>query len=751
MVTERIRISRMACSENLLSRKYVLQWIVLTAVIGLAAILRFANLDALGYANHYYAAAVKSMLQSPHNFFFVAAEPGGSVSVDKPPVGLWLQALSAYFLGVNGFALLLPQLLAGMISVVVIYHLVRRRFGFTAGWLAALALAITPVVVATDRNNTMDSVLILTLLLAAWAFIKATETGRFPHLMLGAFLVGLGFNIKMLQAVLPLPAFYALYFLGSSERAWRKVGKLILASFLLIMVSLSWSVIVDLTPADLRPYVGSSGNNSETNLILGYNGINRLLGMIRQRGNPPPGRALQTGSFPPSGSPPVNIQAPGSGQSRPEQTIPIQPNPGLPASQQPGFRQANPGLPNPGQPNPWQNPGFPAGRLSGSYAGLLFQGVPGNARNPFPGGNPPGNPGNRMSGTGTPGALRLFVSPLSKEASWLLPFGLFSVVLLSLRARLRWPVTPRHQAVVLWGGWLLVAGIFFSVAGFFHEYYLSMLAPPLAALMGIGATQLWRMYQVRAWWVVTLSIAVTSGTLGFQVITARSFVEKVTWLPVLLALFTLGSLLVIASNIRPRLRRMAMTGYVCLIASTLVTPGIWSALTTLYSSENQSLPAAYGGHPSGPANRGDLHVNRVLLDYLQANTQEVKYLIAMPSSMQGADYVLATGRPVLYMGGFNGQDQVVYANDLEEMLSQGELRYIYWDAREGGFGNRSDISSWIAASCQVVPGFDTTTRNAGAPGGTLPSQPGLANQQAGQLMQGLGTLQIALYDCTPKQ
>ena len=161
----------------------------LVAIVVLAAVLRFANLDALGEANHYYTAAVASMLKSWHNLFFVAAEPGGSVSVDKPPVGLWLQAISAYFLGVNGLGVLLPQILAGIMSVILLYPLVRRSFGTAAGLLAALMMAITPIVVATDRNNTMDSTLILTLLLAAWAFIKATESARWRYLLLGAALV----------------------------------------------------------------------------------------------------------------------------------------------------------------------------------------------------------------------------------------------------------------------------------------------------------------------------------------------------------------------------------------------------------------------------------------------------------------------------------------------------------------------------------------------------------------------------------
>jgi 4-amino-4-deoxy-L-arabinose transferase-like glycosyltransferase len=261
-------------------RERALRWIALAAILLLAAVLRFANLEAIGYGNTYYTAAVKSMIQSWHNFFFVAAEPGGSVSVDKPPVGLWLQAVSAYFLGVNGFAVVLPQLIAGLLSVVLVYHLARHSFGTAAGLLAALVMAVMPVVIATDRNNTIDSTLILALLLAAWAFIKATETRRLRYLLLGAALVAIGFNIKMLQAYLPLPAFFALYLLGSAERFWRKVGKLALATALLLVLSLSWAVVVDLTPADQRPYVGSSSDNSELSLIVGYNGVQRLLGMF---------------------------------------------------------------------------------------------------------------------------------------------------------------------------------------------------------------------------------------------------------------------------------------------------------------------------------------------------------------------------------------------------------------------------------------------------------------------------------------
>ena len=121
-----------------------------------------------GYGNEYYAAA-KNMLTSPYNFFFVSFD-AGFVSVDKPPLGLWIQATSAWLFGFHGWALLLPQALAGILSVALLYHLVHRSFGPVAGFLSALALAVTPISVAVQRNNVMDALLILALLLAAWAF-----------------------------------------------------------------------------------------------------------------------------------------------------------------------------------------------------------------------------------------------------------------------------------------------------------------------------------------------------------------------------------------------------------------------------------------------------------------------------------------------------------------------------------------------------------------------------------------------------
>lgn len=714
--------------SRLFSHERSLELLGLTLIVALAALLRFTNLDALGYANHYYTAGVKSMLQSWHNFFFAAAEPGGSVTIDKPPVGLWIQVISAYFLGLSGFSVLLPELLAGTISVIVLYYLVRRSFGVMPGLLAALALAITPVVVATDRNNTIDSILILTLLLATWAFIKATETGRLRFLLLGAALVGIGFNIKMLQAYLPLPAFFALYFLGSKEKIWPKVGKLLLASLLLLTISLSWAVAVDMVPADQRPYVGSSSDNSETNLILVYNGVDRLLGMFGRRGSNPGG-----GFAPPQN--PGQIQRPGGS---------------LPTGPDGSTRQdGNNGnfLP----PNRFYGNNFPTSPNG------IYGFTPNNPRSNSGSGNNPGaQVGNRGpaggSGfnTGNPGPLRLFIPPLSKEMSWLLPFGIVSIILLAVGSRLTWPIAPEHQALVRWGGWLATCAVFFSIAGFFHEYYLSMLAPPLAALIAIGIYKLWQLVGKRPWFGSSLLGISAIGTIAFQTYTAGNFIRSIWWLPELIALLVIGLAMLVDSLMLQKMKNRFVLGFVLVTATMFVTPGIWSVLTNLSASQNQSLPSAYSGGSIGPVTQRGLQINQSLLDYLQANTQNMKYLMAVPSSMQGADYVIATGRPVLYMGGFMGQDNVVTADDLARLVSDGELRYIYWNSDgRGGMGTNFDISTWVESSCTPVQGFDTSTQNSGAPDGTRSGDTGTdSNNRFSQNQAGFGkNMQVSLYDC----
>lgn len=140
--------------------------LALAVVLVLSAFLNLYGLTGEGYANSYYAAAVKNMLTSWSNFFFVSFD-AGFVSVDKSPLGLWVQAASAWLFGFSGLSILLPQAIAGVLSVALLHHLVRRTIGPVAGLLAALALAVTPIIVATSRNNTADMLVVLTVLLAA--------------------------------------------------------------------------------------------------------------------------------------------------------------------------------------------------------------------------------------------------------------------------------------------------------------------------------------------------------------------------------------------------------------------------------------------------------------------------------------------------------------------------------------------------------------------------------------------------------
>src|SRR3954463_10853272 len=162
--------------------------LALAAILVLSAFLNLYGLTSEGYANTYYAAGVKNMLTSWRNFFFVSFD-AGFVSVDKPPLGLWIQTASAWLFGFRSWSLLLPQAISGVLSVALLYHLVCRALGPVSGLLAALALAVTPISIAVQRNNVMDALLILALLLAAWAFVVAAEKGSPGWLVIGAVVV----------------------------------------------------------------------------------------------------------------------------------------------------------------------------------------------------------------------------------------------------------------------------------------------------------------------------------------------------------------------------------------------------------------------------------------------------------------------------------------------------------------------------------------------------------------------------------
>jgi len=251
--------------------------------IALAAVLNTWALGQNGYANVYYSAGVKSMLLSWHNFFFLAADPAGLVSIDKPPLGLWVQAASAELFGFAPLSLLLPQALMGVAAVAALYAIMRKRYGTLAASAGALTLAAFPSFVAVSRDNNVDTLLILLMTLACGAALRAIETGRLRELLGAAALVALAFNTKALAAYLVVPGIAAGYLCCAPGPARRRAGHLLLAGALCGALSLAWMIAVDLTPASQRPFVGSSTHNSELGLTFGYNGFGRVGG---QKGGP---------------------------------------------------------------------------------------------------------------------------------------------------------------------------------------------------------------------------------------------------------------------------------------------------------------------------------------------------------------------------------------------------------------------------------------------------------------------------------
>ncbi|MFF0576205.1 mannosyltransferase YkcB-related protein [Streptosporangium saharense] len=260
------------------------QWArpALWAVLALAAVLHGWALGRNGYANSYYSAAVLSGTQSWKAFFFGALDAGSYITVDKPPLALWVMGISARIFGFGTWSVLLPQAVAGVAAVGVTHSAVRRALpgtpGHAAALLAALVLTLTPITVAINRDNNPDTVLVLLLVLAAWCCQEAIRTGRTRTLVLSAVFVGLAFNTKMLQAYLVLPAFALVYLAMAPGTVVRRLGRLLAAGAALVVSSAWWMVVVDLWPAADRPYVGGSTDNSVWDLVVGYNGLGRVLG-----------------------------------------------------------------------------------------------------------------------------------------------------------------------------------------------------------------------------------------------------------------------------------------------------------------------------------------------------------------------------------------------------------------------------------------------------------------------------------------
>nr|WP_245572392.1 glycosyltransferase family 39 protein [Actinokineospora enzanensis] len=242
------------------------------------ALLYLWNLGASGWANAYYSAAAQASGQSWYAWFFAATDSAGGITIDKTPASVWVMGLSVRLFGLGSWSVLVPQALAGVGSVWLLYAAVKRWSGHAAGLLASAALALTPVAALMFRFNNPDALLVLLLTAAAYATVRALEKASPRWLMLAGALVGFGFLTKMLQAFLVLPAFGLVYLIAAPTSLGKRIGHLAAALGALVVAGGWWVAVVELIPSGSRPYIGGSQNDSVLELALGYNGLGRLTG-----------------------------------------------------------------------------------------------------------------------------------------------------------------------------------------------------------------------------------------------------------------------------------------------------------------------------------------------------------------------------------------------------------------------------------------------------------------------------------------
>jgi 4-amino-4-deoxy-L-arabinose transferase-like glycosyltransferase len=272
-------------------------WLALALVTALAAALRLVDLGSVRL-DPFYDAAVRSMGVSWHNFFFGAYEPGGSVSIDKPPVDLWLAVASVKLFGWSSFTLKLPQALAGTAAVPLLYGAIRRPFGPLAGLAAALVLAVMPIDVVTARSDTMDAVMMLALVAALYALVRACQSSSVAWLLGAAALLGLAFEVKLLESLVALPGLLAIAWLGLPAGATRRqhptsrrLARLGAAAAVYLVVSLSWLTATLAVPAAQRPWAIGSTNGSAWNAAFVFNGSERITGKTMEPGQGATGSA----------------------------------------------------------------------------------------------------------------------------------------------------------------------------------------------------------------------------------------------------------------------------------------------------------------------------------------------------------------------------------------------------------------------------------------------------------------------------
>jgi 4-amino-4-deoxy-L-arabinose transferase-like glycosyltransferase len=667
-----------ATTVGAVRRRWALHWCVLPVLV-VAAVANGWGLTAGDWGNSYYSAAVRSMGTNWHSFFFASFDSGGFVTVDKAPFSLWLAVLSTKVFGYREFAVLLPSVVAGTLSVLFVYLALWRVWGRVAGLAGALTLTVTPIAAAVSHSNNTDAVLVCVMSACALVGVEAARRGQLSWLIGACALGGLGVTTKMLAALPMVPGLF-LAFMWCAPLSWRRrvVGGLVGAGVVAVS-ALWWFAIVELTPPDARPYVGSTQTNSTYELVFERNGVNQVEGT--QVIGPTPGGGANPGApvggapqLPP-GFPPLGGGNGGAG----------------------GLPQLPPGFPGPGGTSAGP------GGLRGNVLGLGFAG-------------------------GDPGPMRLLNSDLGTQIGWLMPLvllGAVSGLLLS-----RFTPSSRLGALVIFGGWAASAGTVFSITeGIVHPYYVSQLAPPFAALVGIGVAG-FRLHLAQhtarqiGVWLLPVGLALTAANQW--VLWGRA--DWNDWVVHVVAGQLVGAALtlvwMVITSIRsgnatdqasPLRRQLAVA---CLaVAAPLVAPAVWLQGSL---SAGISGPLPYASPEAGVAGRGPgrgLSIatdaeRDALVTFLRGEQTTETWLLGVGSAETAEPIIIDTGEAVMAMGGFIGTDPILTIESLRSMIDAGDIRFFQVSAGGRiGFGPQrgragavsNEVTQWIADSCAVVP------------------------------------------------
>ena len=578
-------------------------------------LLVIAALAALSYAwgindatlETFYGAAVRSMSESWHNFFFGAFDPWGTVTVDKLPGAFWVQALSVRLFGFHVWSVVLPQAIEGTLTVLVLYRAVRRVAGAAAGLAAAAVLAATPVTILLNRGNISDSLLILLLVLAADAATAAIATGRLAHLLVAGVWVGLAFQAKMLQAWLVLPALYGAYLLAAPAPALtRRVGHVALSALLALGVSLSWMLVVTIVPAHDRPYVDGSCNDSVFSQVFLYNGTDRITGAtLDQPGcSPPPAPVTSTKSAHPG-------------------TVAV-----------------------------------------------------------------PRGPGRFLNGI------------FGRDSDWMLVPAAVALAGI-LVARRRQPRTdPLRAATLLWGAWLFFTWCFFASSHFINSYYLAALAPPIAALCGLGLTVAWRQRAHRATQAVLLGTVAAGTAYVLYLLPTTAGVRP--WVLASTLVLAAMAVAVTAWSLLPSRPHRATAAGVGLSAAALFLGSAWASGTVVAAGlgpfDSPYQPAALTAQDQ--AANGRSAAISASLDRAADKVAPTVSVITNETSSGSSTAILDTGREFLPVGGFTGRVPSPTVAQFAGDVRAGRVAFVL--AAVAPLTRNPDML-WAIAHCKSVP------------------------------------------------